>query len=312
MLIKKVLKKSFLGKLTLSEFHVLECRILPKIIDDEKFVRHYYKKYSDKALNLDNPRTFSEKVNWYKLNHKIPLMQQCADKVEVREYVAEKGYSEHLNKIIGIYSCVDEIDIGSLPERFVLKAAHGSHMNIIVKDNKDKINWKQQKMMMRSWLKQDIYWPGREWVYKDLKRRIIAEEYLEDETGELRDYKFFCFNGIPRFVQVEVGRFGHDHARNFYDMDWKLQPFGKEIPCNPDVNIEKPAGLEMMKQMAKDLSKPFEFVRVDLYQLKDEVRFGELTFFPAGGKPDFVPKEYDEIVGDMWEMNVDKTIGGGI
>ena len=157
-------------------------------------------------------------------------------------------------------------------------------------------------MLMRSWLKQDTSWSGREWVYKDMPRSIVIEKYLEDETGELRDYKFFCFNGQPRFMQLEVGRNTAHNTRNFYDMDWKLMPFGKELPHNPNLNVPKPTLFDEMKKIAENLCKPFQFVRVDLYQANGKVFFGELTFFPAGGAPDFVPDQYDEIVGDMWEL----------
>ena len=160
-MVQKLLKKTFLGSLALSELHVLECFIMPRLISDERCIRRYYKKYSGKEPDLKNPVTFSEKLNWYKLNHRSGLMEKCADKVEVRDYVKEKGYGDTLNDIIGVYDNVRDIDIGKLPERFVLKAAHGSHMNIIVKDNKNEINWRRQRLMMRSWLRQDIYWPGR-------------------------------------------------------------------------------------------------------------------------------------------------------
>ena len=135
-----------------------------------------------------------------------------------------------------------------------------------------------------------------------MSRRIVIEKYLEDETGELRDYKFFCFNGKPQIMQLEVGRYKEHNTRNFYDMDWNLMPFGKGMPYNPDVQVEKPQMFEEMKKIAEDLCQPFQFVRVDLYQVCGEIYFGELTFFPAGGAPDFVPTKYDAIVGDMWEL----------
>ena len=155
---------------------------------------------------------------------------------------------------------------------------------------------------MKSWLKQDIYWSGREWVYKNLKKRLIVEEYLEDASGGLQDYKFFCFNGKPQFMQLEVGRYTSNNTRNFYDMDWNLLPFGKELEHNKDIVVEKPEKFEQMKEIAQKLCAPFSFVRVDLYQVNGKVYFGELTFFPAGGAPDFKPIEYDKIVGDMWDI----------
>ncbi len=275
---------------------------MPRILSDRKAVISYYKKKSGgKIANLENPRLFSEKLQWYKLNHRDPLMQRVANKYTVRDYISETGYGCLLNDLIGVYTDVGQIDFDKLPNQFVLKGTHGSGFNIIVKD-KSRLNRRHAKMMMRSWLNQHIAWSGREWVYEKMPRHIIAEKYLEDESGELRDYKFYCFNGIPAFMQLEVGR-GTDHnTRNFYDMDWKLMPFGKELPHNPNLNVERPKMFDEMKAIAADLCKPFQYVRVDLYQVGGKVYFGELTFFPAGGAPDFVPAIYDAEVGKMWKL----------
>lgn len=286
----------------ISLYHCGMSWLMPRILSDRKAVISYYKKKSGgKIANLANPRLFSEKLQWYKLNHRDPLMQRVANKYTVRDYISETGYGCLLNDLIGVYTDVGQIDFDKLPDQFVLKGTHGSGFNIIVKD-KSRLNRRHAKMMMRSWLNQHIAWSGREWVYEKMPRHIIAEKYLEDETGELRDYKFYCFNGTPAFMQLEVGR-GTDHnTRNFYDMDWKLLPFGKELPHNPDLIVPKPQMFDEMKNIATDLCQPFQYVRVDLYQVGGKVYFGELTFFPAGGAPDFVPAEYDEIVGKMWEL----------
>lgn len=302
MSILKKFKKSTFGQYMISEYHCLASYWYPRLVSDKKAVIRYYKKKSGgKMLNLENPRTFSEKLQWYKLNAKNPLMQICADKVAVRDYLTDLGCAELLNDVHGIYGSVKDIDWDVLPERFVIKAAHGSGQNIIVTDKK-KLNIRNTKRMLNSWLHQDISWSGREWVYRGMPRRIIAEKFLQDETGELRDYKFFCFNGKPTFMQLEVGRFTEHNTRNFYDMEWNLMPFGKEFPHNPNIVIEKPAMFEEMKAVAEKLCQPFQFVRVDLYQVNGKIYFGELTFFPAGGAPDFVPSEYDEIVGGFWEL----------
>ncbi|MBR5192035.1 MAG: hypothetical protein IKW33_01325 [Clostridia bacterium] len=302
MSIIKKFKKSNFGQYLISKYHCLASFFYPRLVSDKKAVIKYYKKKSKgKIVDLNNPKTFSEKLQWYKLNARNPLMQICADKVAVRDYLKEQGFGYLLNDIHGVYTKVKDIDWNSLPERFVIKAAHGSGQNIIVKD-KAKLNIKHAKRMLNSWLHQDISWSGREWVYRNMPRRIIAEKFLQDETGELRDYKFFCFNGKPTFMQLEVGRFTKENTRNFYDMDWNLMPFGKELPYNPNVIVEKPAMFEEMKSIATKLCQPFQFVRVDLYQVNGKIYFGELTFFPAGGAPDFVPSNYDEIVGQYWEI----------
>ena len=284
--------------------HCVRCKIEPALISDEKAVKKYYKKKSGKELNLDNPQTFSEKLNWYKLNDRNPLMAKCADKVSVRDYLKEKGYGDCLNEVYGVYDRVNDIDLSKLPNQFVIKAAHGSHMNYIVKD-KERFDWKHAKKMMKTWLHQDIYWSGREWVYKSLPKRIIIEPYIEDETGELRGFKFFCFNGNCSLMQYEPGRYDGRHIRNFYDMEWKLLPFGKEMDFDAETAIEKPDCFDEMKKIAISLSESFNFVRVDFYQVNNKVYFGEMTFFPAGGAPNFKPEKYDALVGSYWIMRKD-------
>lgn len=286
----------------ISLYHCCMSWAMPRLVSDRHAIIKYYKKKSaGRKVDLDNPELFSEKLQWYKLNHRDRLMERVANKLTVREYITEVGYGHLLNDLYGVYTNVNDIDFDKLPNQFVLKGTHGSGFNIIVKD-KSKLNRRQAKLMMKSWLKQHIAWSGREWVYEKMPRHIIAEKYLEDETGELRDYKFYCFNGKPTFMQLEVGRGTSHNTRNFYDMDWKLMPFGKELPHNPNLHVPIPAMFDEMKKIAEDLCQPFQYVRVDLYQVGGRVYFGELTFFPAGGAPDFVPAEYDAIVGKMWKL----------
>ena len=300
-LIKKI-KKSKFGEYAVSKYHCVASWLYPKLVSDKKaVVRYYRKKSGGQTVDLQNPRKFSEKLQWYKLNAKNPLMQTCADKVAVRDYLKDIGYEHLLNDVHGVFDRVKDIKWKDLPDQYVIKAAHGSGQNIIVSD-KSKLDVRHAKRMLNSWLNQDISWSGREWVYKGMPRRIIIEKFLKDETGELRDYKFFCFNGKPTFMQLEVGRYTEHNTRNFYDMDWNLMPFGKEIPHNPNIIVQKPEMFEEMKEIALQLSKPFQFVRVDLYQVMGKIYFGELTFFPAGGAPDFVPACYDEIVGSYWKL----------
>ncbi len=298
---KKRLRSNPWALFGIHAYHAVQCKLSRVLLSDEKAVRRYYKRVSGRDIDFGNLKTFSEKLQWLKLNDKDPLKAQCADKYDVRQYVESCGLAHLLNEVYGVWSKVSDIDINALPEQFVLKGAHGSGFNLIVKDKKA-VNWTAWRLIMRSWLWQDIYWSGREWVYKDLPHRIIAEKYLEDSFGELRDYKFFCFDGKPAFMQLEVGRGTEYNTRNFYDMEWNLMPFGKELPHNPDIVVERPALFDEMKEIAERLAQPFKYVRVDLYQVFDKIYFGELTFFPAGGAPDFVPSEYDKIVGDMLHL----------
>lgn len=302
--IKQTIKKSFWGEYLISLYHCAMCRIMPKLINDEKAVKKFYKKKCGKDLNLTNPKTFSEKINWYKLNDRNPLMEKCADKVAVREYIKEKGYSDCLNEVYGVYDKVEDIDIDSLPNQFVIKAAHGSHMNYIVKD-KASFDWKHAKKMMRTWLKQDIYWSGREWVYKNMPKRLIIEKYLEDSKNDLKDYKFFCFNGNPTYLEYDAGRYSDVHYRHFYDMNKCLLPFcdNDKLPKMEKMPFPIQSDtFEKMKRICIDLAKPFNQVRVDFYSVKGKILFGELTFFDGGGSTVFFPDEWNYKFADNWHI----------
>ena len=152
---------------------------------------------------------------------------------------------------------------------------------------------------MQYWLKNKIDWDGREWHYAQMKPRIVCEKYLEDKSGGLMDYKFFCFNGEPRFMQLNVDRGLPSATQNYYDLDWKLLPFGKSLPHNPKVNAEKPVHFDEMVKYARELCKPFPFVRMDFYEANRRIYFGEFTFFPCSGMPDFIPSVWDDKVGEM-------------
>ena len=302
MSLKSKIRSNPYGLLLINKLHERKNkRNVKKYSDEQQILRWYQSKSGGKLPNLETPHTFSEKQQGYKLNHRNPLMEKCADKYDVREYVTSCGYDGLLNELYGVYDSVDDLPIDKLPDKFVIKGTHGSGFNLIVKD-KQSVKWKIWKKIMKSWLNQDIYWSGREWVYKNLKKRLVVEKYLEDKSGGLLDYKFLCFNGEPRIMQLEVGRYTKSNTRNFYDMDWNLMPFGKGVAHNPLISAEKPEAFEEMKEIARKLSAPFSFVRVDLYEVAGKIYFGELTFFPAGGAPDFDPICYDKIVGDMWEI----------
>lgn len=278
-----------------------------KKITDEEFVKKFYKNAFGNELDLENPITFNEKLNWLKLNLKNPNATICADKYEVRKYIENKGYGYILNDLLGVYDNVEEIDIDRLPDRFVLKGTHGSGWNLIVKD-KNKVNWKPWKLIMKSWLRQNFYYYGREWVYKDIKPRIICEKFLEDSNKELLDYKIYCFNGIPKFIQIDVDRFTN-HTANYYDVEWNETDFQYSNE-NSGRKIEKPKNLKEMLEISKVLSEEFEHVRVDFYEVDGKLYFGELTFFTASGSGKFNPEKYDEIIGS-W-LHLDEISGTNI
>lgn len=264
-------------------------------VSDEKFIKKNFKKKFNKNINLENPITFNEKIQWLKLNWRDDIASKCADKYSVREIIKNTIGEEFLNELYGVYDDVDEIDIDKLPEKFVLKGTHGSGFNIICK-NKYDIDWDKEKKIMKKWLKTNYYFRGREWVYKNIKPRIICEKYLEGENGEPPiDYKFMCFNGEPKFSFVCLERF--DELKiDFYDNNWNKMKFSRKYP-NSDYEIPKPKLYDEMIEISKTLSKKFPFVRVDLYEVNGKIYFGELTFFPGNGMEEFSPNEYDEIVG---------------
>lgn len=271
--------------------------------DDRRMIRHIFRKRFGRYPDLDNPSTFGEKIQWLKLNWYDELAVKCADKYLVRPYVEETIGKEYLNDLLGVYKNIEDIDIGSLPDKFVLKGTHGSHFNIICTD-KTKLNWKKEKAKLRRWSKINYFWQNREWVYKDLKPTFIAETYLNDHTGSsLTDYKFYCFGGKPAFCQVIRNR-GKNESIDFYDLEWKHLPFTglRRIPF-ADSKIEKPAGYEKMVELARELATPFPFVRADFYNIDGKIIFGELTFFPQSGLGEFTPGEYDTKIAAMIKLS---------
>lgn len=272
-------------------------RLYKKYPDDREFLEMMYKNQTGRTLNLDNPQRFTEKLQWLKLYNHNPLTSQCADKFRVREYIKSKGYEDLLNELLAHVENIDDLDIDSLPDRFVVKAAHSSAMNFICND-KNAVNWKSKKRIFNLWLKLNLYLDGREWVYKSLKPSIVVEKYLEDDSGYLRDYKFFCMNGKIAFIQADEDRYS-DHKQSYYSTDWEKLDFTTGVQ---DCEVKRPENLEKMIEIASRLSEDFPFVRVDLYNCNGKIYFGELTFFGGSGFYSFDPDEYDYKFGNMVEL----------
>ncbi|MBB3034383.1 ATP-grasp fold amidoligase family protein [Alteriqipengyuania lutimaris] len=269
---------------------------------DREAIIKLYRDYSGREPDLENPVRFSEKLQWLKLNNRDPLQTVLADKHAVRGYLADRGYGDLLCRQIACVENAREIDFDALPDRFVAKAAHASGWNLICTD-KSRLNRGHARRLFAAWLRQGIFWNGREWPYRDMPRRVVIEEFLSDSSGGLRDYKFYCFHGEPRFIQANAGRGSSDHAQNFYDLDWNILPFGKDLAPRPDIAISPPASLQRMGEIARELAAGHPYVRVDLYDLDGKVVFGELTFYPASGLPDFIPDGQDFICGDMLSLS---------
>ncbi|GAE95212.1 glycosyltransferase [Gracilibacillus boraciitolerans JCM 21714] len=250
--------------------------------------------------NLKNPKSFNEKLQFLKLYHRDPLMTQCADKYEVRKYISEKIGDHVLNELYGVYDSVEEIDFGSLPKEFVMKVTHGSGQNLICKD-KSEIDWNKEKENLKKYMKKNHYYFNGEWPYKDIKPRIIVEKFLTDKGTVPMDYKLFCINGYVEFIVVDEDRFG-EHKQTLYDKGWNK--LGVKMTYeNSKNNIEKPKSFDDMLDVAEKLSKPFPFARIDFYEVKEKLVFGEITFYPKSGCINFSPSTFNNELGERFNVN---------
>ena len=272
-------------------------------VSDRLFLKLIFSLKTGYRLNLRTPRTFNEKLQWLKLNDRKKIYSTMVDKCEVKDYVAERIGSQYIIPTLGVYNSLEEIKFETLPKQFVMKCTHDSG-SVIVCSDKSQLDIANVKHVINRGLKNDLYYFGREWPYKDLERRIIVEKYLVDDSlGELRDYKFFCFDGTVQFYKVDFDRF-ISHKANYYDINGNLMPFG-EVVCPPDYEkkIEKPHCLKKMIELAQELSKGIPFLRVDFYEVNKQIYFGEMTFFPASGFGPFTEKEWDYKLGKLIKLD---------
>lgn len=270
-------------------------------ISDEKYIRMCWRRHYKKKLNLDKPVTYNEKLQWLKLNHRVPEYTTMVDKADVKEYVANLIGEEYIIPTLGVWDNFDKINFDILPDKFVLKCTHDSGGLVICKDKKN-FDITAAKKKINKCLKRNYYLYSREWPYKNVKPRIIAEEYMVDETGtELKDYKIFCFNGEPKYIQVDYGRFT-EHKRNVYTLDWEYIDMSIKFPTDSKVQISKPYNLEKMIELSKILSDNIPQVRVDFYSINEKIFFGELTFYHGSGYEKFTPKEWDYKFGDLIKL----------
>ena len=246
-------------------------------------LKKWYKKRTGNSLHLNRVETFNEKMQWLKLFDATPIKTELVDKWLVRDYIKKTIGEKYLIPVIGSYKSFDEIDFSGFPQRFVLKANHGSGWNIIVED-KNHFDREQAKKQFDIWLNNNFTFSyGYEFQYMNVPPRIVAEEFLEDfKNDALLDYRFFCFDGKPTYVWVDEGSGTAKHKRNIYSSDWVLQDYCVNYP-RIDGTLEKPETFDEMLSIAKKLSSGFAFVRVDLYSLNGRVYFGELTFTPQSG-----------------------------
>ncbi len=291
---KKIIKSQNL------RFKILNCF---GWIPDKMMIKIQYRIKTGRKLNLNKPKRFTEKIQWYKLYYRNPLMHKCVDKYDVREYVKSKGLNKILNEMYGIYDKPEDIDYDKLPNKFVIKTTAGSGgQNVFVCHNKEKLDKKEILQKLKYWQKLNPKKHfGREWAYQGLKNRIIVEKYIESDSNGLVDYKFFCFNGEAKIFKIDFDRFVEHHA-NYYDLNGNILPFGeKNYPPKYDKQINMPVNLKEMIKYANLLSKNIPFVRIDFYEINKKLYFGEITFYPASGLCEFTDYGWDLKLGN-WIM----------
>lgn len=276
-------------------------RGLMPMLSDEAFLKIKFKMLMGYKLNLNEPKTFNEKLQWLKLHDRNPEYTMLVDKYEVKKYVAEKVGAKYIIPTLGVWDRAEDIDFDSLPEQFVLKCTHDSGSVIICRD-KQHFSRNAAISKLHKALQKNLYYYGREWPYKNVKPRIIAEKYMEDESGyELKDYKVFTFNGEPKIIQVDFGRYNGRHCRNFYNLNWKYMDMEILYPADASVKIERPQKLDEMLQLSRKLATG-PHVRIDLYSIRNRIYFGEMTFYHGNGFEEFRPFEWDLKFGEWLRL----------
>ena len=273
-----------------------------KFVPDKAMIKLQYRIKLKRKLNLKDPKRYTEKIQWYKLYYRNPVMMECVDKYGVRKYIEKKGLGNILNQLYQVVDRPEEINFDQLPDKFVIKTTNGSGTNILVKDKKT-LNIAETKKKLNDFLNMAEASAGREWAYGGSSKKIIVEELLEDNSNKdkgMSDYKFLCFNGKPVYVVYDKDRFS-DHKRNFYDVNWNYVKVDSDCPCFED-SVKKPENYEKMVEIASVLSRDFPAVRVDLYNIEGKIYFGELTFYPWSGYVQYTPDSFDFELGKYFVL----------
>lgn len=272
--------------------------------DDKKYLKRFFKAQMGIELDLKSPETFNEKIQWLKIFNRNPAYTRMVDKYKVRQYISEKIGNQYLIPLLGVWSSPEEIDFDLLPDKFVLKCNHNSGLGMCICKNKNELDIRKVKEKLEDGLKENYYAKYREWPYKNVEKRIIAEQYMSDQGKELQDYKIHCFNGIPKIILVCRDRFAQSGlTEDFFDVEWNHLDISREGHSHSREKIEAPTNLKLMLKLAKMLAEDMPFVRIDFYEINGSVYFGEITFFPASGLEKFVPKEWDKIMGSWISLN---------
>lgn len=292
----KIRPKFIIYKIIIKCFRITG--LLP-LLSDKVFLKMYYPVIMNEELDLKNPRTFNQKLQWLKLYDRKPEYTTMVDKYAVKEYVADKIGKEYIIPTLGVWDNFDDIDFDSLPNQFVLKCTHDSGGLVICRD-KSKLNIAMAKEKINMSLKHDYFYNGREWPYKNVPHRIIAEQYMADD---LRDYKLFCFEGTPRMTLVCSERYTKDGLKeDFYNETWNYLNIQRPAHGNATLPIQRPKQYDLMKRLAMKLSDRLPFSRIDFYEINEKVYFGEITFYPANEFEGFKPEEWDLKLGEWIKL----------
>ena len=268
-----------------------------RLLPDKVYISLLYRMRLGKWPNLKNPKSYNEKLQWIKLYDRRPEYSTMVDKYEVKKYIADRIGEEYIIPTLGVWDKFDQIDFDKLPDQFVLKCTHDSGGLVICQD-KSKLDMEAARKKIENSLKDNYFWNSREWPYKNVKPRIIAEKYMVDESGvELKDYKLFTFNGVPKYIEVDFDRYLGGHKRNLYTLDWEYMNVRNKHPNAPEVKIEKPECLEQLIELSKKLSEGIPHVRTDFYVINGKIYFGELTFFHGSGMQTFQPESFEMEMG---------------
>ncbi len=279
-----------------------------RFIADKPYLKLTYWARMGKPLQIDQPRSFSEKTQWLKLYDRRNEYVRMVDKYESRQYIADMIGEEFVIPVIGIWDDFDSIDFNLLPDRFVLKTTHDSGGVVICRDKAD-FDYKLARKKLSKHLRKNFYYFSREWPYQDVKPRILAEKYLADESGrELKDYKIHVFNGTPRLIHVDYGRF-EEHKRNLYSTDWNYIDVGMTFPTDAAITVGRPEKLDLMLELSRIMAKDIPYLRVDFYSAHQNIYVGELTLYSNSGYEVLQPEAYDLIIGGWLELPVELKRG---
>lgn len=298
----------FLKKIALYMSYIMRKTFIGRLIPDKLFLYINFYGYIGHKLNLKNPKTFNEKLQWIKLYNRKSEYTEMVDKYEAKKYIARTIGEEYIIPTLGVWDKFDDIDFSKLPDQFVLKCTHDSGGLVICPD-KSKLDIDGARKKINKSLRRNYFWHGREWPYKHVKPRIIAEQFMVDESGvELKDYKLMCFNGECKTTFVGSDRYSEKGFHTtYFDRDWNVLPFTRHYPYRKE-GFPKPQSYEKMIELAEKLAKDIPFVRIDFYEIYGKIYFGEITFFPGSGNMEFVPSKWDEIVGSWIQLPEEKII----